>query len=142
MRPESSASRRSLNTTACVYTTYDPSNSRTPSATTMLAARRISAENVDAQIRLQRLGHGDAAVGLLIMLEEAGDYAWKGEAGAVERADKAGFLARAGSISNVGAARLKIGERAARGDLEPRADSRRPGLEVPCLGAREAGVAG
>src|SRR5205823_5947290 len=96
----------------------------------------------DPQIGLQSFGNQDAPIRLLIVLEEAGDRAREREARSVQGVNEPRLITLGGSEANVGAARLEIGEVAARGHLEPGADARRPRLEIVGHRRREAGVAG
>src|SRR5690349_11847593 len=95
------------------------------------------AEAVGAEIRPQHLGNEDGAVGLLVVLENAGDRAREREAGTVQRVHEARLFALRRPEANVRAARLEVGEGAAGADLEPRADSGGPRLEVVGLRTRE-----
>src|SRR5580765_6630682 len=123
---ERRASARRSTITRCVYQTYDPNNTRNSVATSIsdLLRRmgRGSAECVDAEIRAKRGRNGDRSVGVLMMLQQTGDRARKGQPRSVERVHESRLLAFGGTIPDVRSPRLEIGERAARRDLEPRAD--------------------
>src|SRR5215831_8011310 len=115
------ASPRRSTITRCVYQTYDPSRTRNSVATSISdLLRRIvggagrSADFVDAEIRAQRRRNVDRPVGVLVMLQQAGDGTRKGEPRSVQRVDESRLLALGRAIADVGAACLKVGERAAR----------------------------
>src|SRR5688572_6856286 len=145
MRLDREASRRSSTTTRCEYTMYEPSTSarRRPRRTTG-APRRMSrsGENVYAEIRTKCFGNGDGAIGSLVMLEQRRDGAWKRKPGSVQRVHEARLFAAPTPKPNAAAAGLEIGKGAARRHLEPRANARRPHLEIVRLRAGKARVAG
>src|SRR5512132_2788454 len=108
--------------------TYHESSARTPSVTSVTgASRRIGRalpEAVCAEVRAERRGNRDRSVRLLMMLEDRGDDAREGEAGAVERVHQARLPSLRGPVLDPRTSRLKVGEVAARRDLEPRAHAR------------------
>src|SRR5690242_20551443 len=115
------ASPRRSTITRCVYQTYDPSSTRNSVATSISdLLRRImggdgrSADLVDAEIRAQRVRNGDRSVGVLVMLQQTGDRARKRQPRSVQRVYESRLLTLGRAIANVGATRLKVGERAAR----------------------------
>src|SRR5476651_1899287 len=86
MRLERSASRRRSLTTRRVYSTYDDSRmTRKRPTRSSGAPRRIAlSDPVATDVRPQRLRHDHRSVRPLMLLEQAGDDARKGQARAVE----------------------------------------------------------
>src|SRR5689334_20814759 len=143
MRAERLASRRSSPMTRWVYATYQVRRTAMPRATSTTGARRrISlAENVGAEVGLQRGGHADGAVRLLVMFEQADDRAREGDARPVQGVDEARLLSGRRPIADVRAARLEVEEVGAGRHLEPLPHPGGEDLEVVRLRAGEARVA-
>ena len=93
-----------------------------------------------AHVGAKHLGNRHRAVGIEVLLEERDDEARQSDARAVQRVDElrlaVGILEAA-----VEAARLIVGEAAARADFKPLLFARSPKLEVVALRCREAHVA-
>src|SRR3990167_5292574 len=70
------------------------------------------------EVRTQGLRHADAAVGLLVRLQQTDERAREGDPGAVERVDKGGLLRRSLPVADIRPARLERFEVAAAGNLE------------------------
>src|SRR5665647_75383 len=111
---------------------------RSPTTSSGTPRRIVLPEPVGPYIPPQRLWDDDAAVRLLMILENTGNGARKGERRSVQRVHEAWLLALRGPVANVRAPCLEVGERADRADLEPRANAWRPCLEIVRLRAPEA----
>src|SRR6476646_7236872 len=107
-----------------------------------LTRRMRSADPVSPQIRPQRLRNDNGAIGILVVLEDAGDRARQRKARSIQCVNKARLVALCRAKANVGATSLEIGEVAARRHFEPRTDTGRPRLQVERHRGREAGIAG
>src|SRR3990170_4218645 len=88
------------------------------------------------------LGDGDAAIGVLVVLQHGGEGAADGQAAAVEGVDELSPGAGDGAIADAGAAGLEVGAVGAGGDFDPVVLAGAPGLQVVFLGGGEAEVAG
>src|SRR3954467_6892930 len=101
--------------------TYHVRSPRTPRVMSVTgASRRIAlAQALDAEITAKRSGDEHAAILLLMMLQNRGDDPRKREPRAVERVDEAWLAAVGGLVTNVGPARLEVGEVAARRNFQP-----------------------
>src|SRR5690349_5668718 len=124
-----------------------PSRSARPTTTAGTARRSATLratgrhEPLGSQIGNERPWDSHGAVGLLVGLEQGRDRARQGDARGVERMRELRFGARGRPVTDVGAARLEIGERARARHLEPLSDTRRPHLEIVLLGGGEPEVA-
>ena len=68
----------------------------------------LRAQDVGADPGAQRLGHGNRAVGLLVLPDDRGQQAAGGQAGGVQGVDVGGGLALLGPVADVGAAGLVV----------------------------------
>src|SRR2546427_5569313 len=96
-----------------------PPNSSASTTTARGPARRrrsLSAtggnQTVGSEIRHQGRRDGDRPVALLARLQQGGDGAWQRHSRRVEGVDELRLVTRLGAATDVGAARLVIGEAA------------------------------
>src|SRR3954468_18780947 len=97
------SARRSL-ITRRVYHTYDARRIRINVATNSSGLpRRMAflAERVGTEIRPKHVGDGHAPIGVLVMLEDAGQRSRERQAASVQRVHEARLLALAGAIADV-----------------------------------------
>src|SRR5215469_7111106 len=103
----------------------------------------ISADRLHpAHIGLQRVGHGDAAILLLIILQDGDEGAADGDARAVERMDEARPLPLLRAKAPIHAPRLEVAAIGAARDLAIGLLSRQPYLDVVGLARGETHIAG
>ncbi len=138
------ASARRSATTRCVYHDVRPEQQQDERGDQQLGLAAAHAGQLRTSTpRYGRSTSGTVTVpsGVLVVLEQAGDRARKRQPRSVERVHEPRLLALRRPIANVRAPRLEVGEVAARRHLEPRADARRPRLEIVRHRRAEAGVA-
>src|SRR5690606_17737854 len=103
------------------------------------------ADAVDAGEALERLRHGDRAVGALVVLEQRDQRARDGDGGAVQQVQVLALLRALALEAGVESARLVVAAVRGARDLAPAAAlaaARHPGLEVELADRRRAEVAG
>src|SRR5688572_16419880 len=111
--------------TASRWAGFSPASSASVTTTGALASlgSLASRDAVPADVLLQHGRHLDAAVGLLVVLQQTRDGTRKRQPRPVERMHEARLLALGRAKADVRAARLKVREVAARRDFEPRTDA-------------------
>ena len=94
-----------------------------------------------AHVGHERVRDGDAAILLLVVLQDGDQRAADGEAGAVEGMDEAVVLAALGAVARVHAPRLEVAANGTGGDLAVGVLPRQPHLDVVGLARRKPHVA-
>ncbi len=108
----------------------------------MLLALLFRDKGLAVHVGDEDLGDSDAAIGLLVILEDGDVGAPYSEARAIEGVEIFGFFCAGGAVADVCAAGLEVGEVGTGADLAVEALAGQPDFEVVGLRGAEAHVAG